>query len=169
MDRHRSCLPHHLSDAHPICATRQRGVIRYPYIQPHERADGTHTPLYLTQSKMVCRVQHQACLDSAPSRPDPPRDPSPEGFAAGLSVGVIRLAPVGQIGQDLSCHQLEGSDADAEREGREVRLRPTHRPRPRVARAKHGRPVVVVLSVEEYERLKALDTPETRPETEKRE
>ena len=32
--------------------------------------------------------------------------------------------------------------------------------------AKHGRPVVVVLSVEEYERLKALDTPETRPATE---
>ena len=32
--------------------------------------------------------------------------------------------------------------------------------------AKHGRPVVVVLSVEEYERLKALDTPETRPEKE---
>ena len=29
--------------------------------------------------------------------------------------------------------------------------------------AKHGRPVVVVLSVEEYERLKALDTPETPP------
>ena len=28
-----------------------------------------------------------------------------------------------------------------------------------VAVAKHGRPVVVVLSVEEYERLKALDTP----------
>ena len=25
--------------------------------------------------------------------------------------------------------------------------------------AKHGRPVVVVLSVEEYERLKSLDTP----------
>ena len=35
--------------------------------------------------------------------------------------------------------------------------------------AKHRRPVVVVLSVEEYERLKALDTPETRPETEERE
>ena len=33
---------------------------------------------------------------------------------------------------------------------------------------KHGRPVVVVLSVEEYERLKALDTPETRPGTEER-
>ncbi len=29
--------------------------------------------------------------------------------------------------------------------------------------AKHGRPVVVVLSVEEYERLKDLDTPETPP------
>ena len=28
---------------------------------------------------------------------------------------------------------------------------------------KHGRPVVVVLSVEEYERLKALDKPETSP------
>ena len=35
--------------------------------------------------------------------------------------------------------------------------------------AKHGRPVVVVLSVEEYERLKTLDTPETRPATEQRE
>ena len=31
--------------------------------------------------------------------------------------------------------------------------------------AKYGRPVVVVLSVEEYERLKALDAPGTRPET----
>ena len=28
-----------------------------------------------------------------------------------------------------------------------------------VAVAKHGRPVVVVLAIEEYERLKALDTP----------
>ena len=28
-----------------------------------------------------------------------------------------------------------------------------------VAVAKHGRPVVVVMSVEEYERLKALDMP----------
>ena len=35
--------------------------------------------------------------------------------------------------------------------------------------AKYGRPVVVVLSVEEYERLKALDTPVTRSETEERE
>ena len=29
--------------------------------------------------------------------------------------------------------------------------------------AKHGRPVVVVLAVEEYERLKSLYTPETSP------
>ena len=28
-----------------------------------ERADGTHKPLCLTQSRMVCRAQHQACLD----------------------------------------------------------------------------------------------------------
>ena len=35
--------------------------------------------------------------------------------------------------------------------------------------AKHGRPVVVVLSVEEYERLKALDTPEPSPVGEERE
>jgi PHD/YefM family antitoxin component YafN of YafNO toxin-antitoxin module len=32
-----------------------------------------------------------------------------------------------------------------------------------VAVAKHGGPVVVVLAVEEYERLKALDTPMTNP------
>lgn len=32
-----------------------------------------------------------------------------------------------------------------------------------VAVAKHGRPVVVVLAVEEYERLKALDKPATSP------
>ena len=32
-----------------------------------------------------------------------------------------------------------------------------------VAVTKHGRTVVVVLSAEEYERLKALDTPETPP------
>ena len=47
-----------------------------------------------------------------------------------LCAGAVRFARVGQIGQDLSCHQPEGSHADAEREGREVRLRPTHRPRP---------------------------------------
>ena len=34
--------------------------------------------------------------------------------------------------------------------------------------AKYGRPVVVVLSVEEYERLKALDARGTRPDTEER-
>lgn len=32
-----------------------------------------------------------------------------------------------------------------------------------VAVAKHGRPVVVVLAVEEYERLKALDKPSISP------
>lgn len=32
--------------------------------------------------------------------------------------------------------------------------------------AKYGRPVVVVLSVEEYERLKALDASETSPGSE---
>lgn len=32
-----------------------------------------------------------------------------------------------------------------------------------VAVAKHGRPVVVVLAVEEYERLKALDTLSAEP------
>ena len=35
-----------------------------------------------------------------------------------------------------------------------------------VAVAKHGRPVVVVLAIEEHERLKALDAP-TRPLAEK--
>ena len=34
---------------------------------------------------------------------------------------------------------------------------------------KRGRAAVLVLSVEEYEPLKALDTPETRPGTEERE
>ena len=38
-----------------------------------------------------------------------------------------------------------------------------------VAVAKHGRPVVVVLSVEEYERLKSLDRLETSPATDERE
>ena len=32
-----------------------------------------------------------------------------------------------------------------------------------IAVAKHGRPVVVALSVEQYDRLKALDTPDTVP------
>ena len=32
-----------------------------------------------------------------------------------------------------------------------------------VAVAKHGRPVVVVMAVEEFERLKALDAPATIP------
>ena len=35
-----------------------------------------------------------------------------------------------------------------------------------VAVAKHGRPVVVVLSVEEYERLKSLEAPEACTERE---
>ena len=34
--------------------------------------------------------------------------------------------------------------------------------------AKHGRPVVVVLSVEEYERLKSLEAPEARTDREER-
>ncbi len=38
-----------------------------------------------------------------------------------------------------------------------------------VAVTKHGRRVVVVLSVEEYERLKSLDTPKTVGEREERE
>ena len=38
-----------------------------------------------------------------------------------------------------------------------------------VAVAKHGRPVVVVLAVEEYERLKSLDSPESPSEREERE
>ena len=37
-----------------------------------------------------------------------------------------------------------------------------------VAVAKHGRPVVVVMAVEEYERLKALDEPGTPPTKEER-
>ena len=37
-----------------------------------------------------------------------------------------------------------------------------------VAVAKHGRPVVVVLAVEEYERLKSLDAPEANRDTEER-
>ena len=35
-----------------------------PYIQPHERADGTHQPLRLSQPKPIRRAQRQACLDS---------------------------------------------------------------------------------------------------------
>ncbi len=35
--------------------------------------------------------------------------------------------------------------------------------------AKHGRPVVVVLSVEEYKRLKSLDTSEAPPSSEEQE
>ena len=35
--------------------------------------------------------------------------------------------------------------------------------------AKHGRPVVVVLSVEEYKRLKSLDTSEAPPASEEQE
>ena len=34
--------------------------------------------------------------------------------------------------------------------------------------AKHGRPVVVVLSVEEYERLKSLDSRQSRTKREER-
>ncbi len=37
-----------------------------------------------------------------------------------------------------------------------------------VAVARHGRPVVVVLPVEEYERLKLLETPEARSQREER-
>ena len=73
-----------------------------------------------------------------------------------------------KLAKTVDCHQPEGSHADAEREGREVRFRAAHRPHP--SRARHGcevRPAgVVVLSVEEYERLKALDAHGMRPETE---
>jgi hypothetical protein len=34
-----------------------------------------------------------------------------------------------------------------------------------VAVAKHGRPVIVVMAVEEFERLKALDSPDPPPVT----
>ena len=64
MDRHRSGLPHHLSDAQAVCTTRQCGEVRHPYIQPHERADGTHQPLRLSQPKPIRRAQRQACFDS---------------------------------------------------------------------------------------------------------
>ena len=64
MDRHRPGLPHHLRDAQAVCATRQCGEVRHPYIQPHERADGTHQPLRLSQPKPIRRAQRQACLDS---------------------------------------------------------------------------------------------------------
>ena len=63
MDRHRPGLPHRLSDAQAVCATRQCGVIRYPYIQPHERADGSHKSLRLSQPQPIRRAQRQACLD----------------------------------------------------------------------------------------------------------
>ena len=69
MDRHRPGLPHRLSDAQDlsdaqaVCATRQCGVIRHPYIQPHERADGSHKSLRLSQPQPIRRAQRQACLD----------------------------------------------------------------------------------------------------------
>ena len=63
MDRHRPGLPHRLSDAQAVCATRQCGVIRHPYIQPHESADGSHQPLRLSQPQPIRRAQRQACLD----------------------------------------------------------------------------------------------------------
>ena len=40
-----------------------RGVIRHPYIQPQERADGAHKSLRLPQRKPIRRAQRQACLD----------------------------------------------------------------------------------------------------------
>ena len=90
--------------------------------------------------KAPCVCMHPNCLmctrGSAPIRPDPPRDPKSRRCCGRLSVGVVRLASVGKIGQNFSCHQPEEPHADVERERREVRLRPTHRPRPRVAR--HG-------------------------------
>ena len=63
MDRHRSGLPHRLSDAQAVCTTRQCGEVRHPYIQPHERADGSHKSLRLPQRKPIRRAQRQACLD----------------------------------------------------------------------------------------------------------
>ena len=61
------------------------------------------------------------------------------------------------------------SHEDPERERREVRLRSVidlARAEP-VAVAKHGRPVVVVMAVEEYERLKFFETGhvDSRPST----
>ena len=46
-------------------------------------------------------------LGSASTRPDPPHDPSPEGVATGSGWVPSGLRRIGQIGQDLSCHQLE--------------------------------------------------------------
>ena len=63
MDSHRPGLPHRLSDAQAVCATRQCGVSRHPYIQPHERADGAHKSLRLPQPKPIRRAQRQAGLD----------------------------------------------------------------------------------------------------------
>ena len=60
MDSHRPGLPHRLSDAQAVCATRQCGVIRHPYIQPHERADGAHKSLRLPQRKPIRHVNEPA-------------------------------------------------------------------------------------------------------------
>ena len=76
MDRHRSGLPHHLSDAQAVCATRQCGVIRHPYIQPHERADGTHQSLAFVATPAdtaVRSVRHVSIARSEYLR-WPPRD-----------------------------------------------------------------------------------------------
>jgi PHD/YefM family antitoxin component YafN of YafNO toxin-antitoxin module len=49
-----------------------------------------------------------------------------------------------------------------------MRIIPFRQVYPPVAVAKHGRPVVVVMAVEEFERLKALDAPATIPAAKRR-
>lgn len=65
-----------------------------------------------------------------------------------------------KVAKTPGCPELEGSQADAECQGREVWFRSADQSRP--CCAGHGRqvrvPVVVVLSVGEYKRLMALDT-----------
>ena len=71
---------------------------------------------------------------------------------------------IGYFGHNYSQRFGEWHE-DHDCEGREVWLRPAHRPcrSAPVAVAKHGRPVVVVMAVEEFERLKALDSPDPPP------
>ena len=71
----------------------------------------------------------------------------------------LLLAPTGRFGQALGAKNANHSFG---------RLIDPARAEP-VAAAKHGRSMIFLLSVEEFKRLKSLESPESRPEREERE
>ena len=82
------------------------------------------------------------------------------GTGSGRRAGCLNSRPFKlQMSAKLAKTGRGGPHADAHGEGRQIRLRSAHRFGARGAGcvAKHGRAVVVVMAIEEYERLKAVE------------